>query len=168
MKLSLVGLSPGVHEFHFEEKPAKWGFENHPNLRDNIRLDVQLEKAPTHLYLRNHVHTIGRFECDRCLDEFELRLDEAGRIMFSDDSDLVQSSAEEVRAFDPEAREIDITEDVRDLLLLAIPAKLLCREDCKGLCAGCGVNLNQETCRCAPRAVDSRWQALQKLVENTK
>ncbi len=168
MKISLVGLGPGVHQFHFEEKPAMWGLENHPNLRANIRLDVQLEKAPTHLYLRNHIQTLGRFECDRCLSEFEMMLEEVGRVMFSDDPDLVQSSDEEIRTFDPEAREVDITDDVRDLLLLSIPAKLLCRKDCKGLCAGCGVNLNEESCRCAPQAVDPRWQALQQLLDNSK
>ena len=168
MKISLVGLRFGVHQFHFEEKPATWGFENHPNLRENIQLDVQLEKTPTHLYLRNHVHTVGRFECDRCLDEVEVKLDDVGRVMFSNDEGLVQNSDDEIRAYDPEAREIDITADVRDLLLLAIPTKLVCREDCKGLCPGCGANLNQESCRCSPRVVDPRWQALQKIIANSK
>lgn len=168
MKIALVGLSPGIHQLHFDEKPATWGLENHPNLRTNIRLDVHLEKTPTHLYLRNHVHTVGRFECDRCLEQFDAALDDTGRLMFSNDDELVQSSDDEIRALDPKAREIDITVDVRDLLLLAIPAKLLCREDCSGLCLGCGVNLNLESCRCSPRTADPRWQALQKFVDNSK
>jgi uncharacterized protein len=168
MKITLAGLSPGIHRFQFEEKPAKWGLENHPNLRASIHLEVQLEKTPTHLYLRNQVHTVGHFECDRCLEEFAAPLADSGRLMFSSDEELVQSGDDEIRAFDAEAREIDITDDIRDLLLLAIPAKLLCREDCKGLCPGCGANLNLESCRCSARAVDSRWQALQKLVENSK
>ncbi len=145
-----------------------WGLENHPNLRANIRLEVQLDKTATHLYLRNHVQTLGHFECDRCLEEFEAKLEDVGRVMFSNDGELVQGSTDEIHVFDPQAREIDITEDVRDLLLLAIPAKFVCREDCQGLCPRCGVNLNLETCRCVARAVDSRWQALQKLVDNSK
>lgn len=168
MKISLVGLAPGVHQFHFDENPAVWGLENHPNLRDKIQLDVQLEKSPTHLYVRSQVHARGHFECDRCLSEFEMMLEDAGRVLFSNDAELVQEGDNEVRTFDPEAREIDITEEVRDLLLLAIPVKLLCRENCKGLCAGCGANLNHESCRCTPRAVDPRWQVLQHLLDNSK
>ncbi len=168
MKIPLVGLSPGIHQFKFDEPPAMWGFENHPNLRAKVQLDVQLEKTATHLFLRNQVHTVARFECDRCLEPFEATLDDVGRVMFSNDEELVQNSDEEIRAFDPEAREIDITEDVRDLLLLAIPVKLICREDCRGLCPGCGVNLNVESCQCAPRPVDVRWQALQNLANNSK
>lgn len=168
MKIPLLGLSPGVHQFTFDEKPAMWGLENHPNLRANVRLDVQLEKTPTHLFLRNHIRTVAHFECDRCLEEFEAGLDDVGRVMFSNDEELVQNSDEEIRAFDPEAREIDITEDVRDLLLLAIPVKRICRDECRGLCSGCGANLNLETCRCAPRVPDTRWLTLQKIANQSK
>lgn len=168
MKISLVGLGPGVHQFGFDENPGTWGLENHPNLRTNIHLAVQLEKGPTHLYVRSQVQTLGRFECDRCLHEFEKPLNDVGRVLFSNDAGLVQENDDDVRVFDPEAREIDLTEDIRDLLLLTIPVKLLCREDCKGLCAGCGANLNHESCSCTPHAVDSRWQALQQFLDNSK
>lgn len=168
MKITLVGLPPGTHRFHFEEKPATWGLENHPHLRANIQLDVQLERGATQLILQQRVRTVGRFECDRCLEEFEAPLEDAGSVMFSTDEELVRGSEEEIRAFDSAAREIDVTDDVRDLLLLAIPNKFLCREDCAGLCSQCGANLNFESCRCAPRAVDPRWQALQKLVDHSK
>ena len=48
-----------------------------------------------------------------------------------------------------EADKIDITKDVRDYSLLAIPMKKLCKEDCKGLCAKCGKNLNEGNCNCS-------------------
>ncbi len=43
---------------------------------------------------------------------------------------------------------IDLSDDIRQEMILAIPTILLCKEDCKGICAGCGVNLNQEGCQC--------------------
>ena len=49
-------------------------------------------------------------------------------------------------------------------LLLNLPMKHLCREDCKGLCPGCGVNLNREPCRCK-KQVDPRWAALEQLLD---
>lgn len=43
---------------------------------------------------------------------------------------------------------VDTTGDLRDILLLDHPERFLCREDCKGICPNCGVNLNKELCRC--------------------
>ncbi len=50
---------------------------------------------------------------------------------------------------DKRTASIDIGEDIRQEMILAVPAVALCREDCKGLCAGCGVNLNNEKCQCS-------------------
>ena len=57
-----------------------------------------------------------------------------------------------------------LLEDVlKEQVLLAVPLKALCREDCKGLCPGCGCNRNRETCECAPATGDERWAALGKI-----
>ncbi len=81
-------------------------------------------------------------ECDRCLDPATLSLSakidtiiEAGGA--KDDSVYVQDGV------------IDLTRTAYDALSLEIPMTVLCRPDCKGLCAGCGANLNVENCRCA-------------------
>lgn len=59
-----------------------------------------------------------------------------------------------------------LLEDVlKEQVLLAVPLKALCREDCKGLCPVCGVNRNRERCECAPPAGDERWAALGKIRE---
>ncbi len=46
-----------------------------------------------------------------------------------------------------------------------VPEQILCRADCAGLCAGCGANLNDEECRCAPPEPDTRWSKLSELKE---
>jgi uncharacterized protein len=59
-----------------------------------------------------------------------------------------------------------LLEDVlREQVLLALPLKAICREDCKGLCPHCGKNLNQEQCNCAEPMEDPRWSALKDLRE---
>jgi len=59
-----------------------------------------------------------------------------------------------------------LLEDVlREQVLLALPLKVICRQDCKGLCPHCGKNLNVETCSCAEPAEDPRWSALKDLRE---
>lgn len=62
-----------------------------------------------------------------------------------------------------------LLEDVlAEQLLLAAPVKMLCREDCKGLCPHCGRNRNKENCQCAEEHPDPRWEALKGLREKLK
>lgn len=74
--------------------------------------------------------------CDRCCDEFvqhkDFKLDE---IFELDKKELTE-------------RMIDIDTKIRDVVLNSFPIKILCKEDCRGICTGCGVNLNKEECRC--------------------
>ena len=64
---------------------------------------------------------------------------------------------------------IDITEDVREEILLSVPSRFKCSDDCKGLCPGCGADLNTEPCRCKkkktkePKKDDHTWDALNNL-----
>jgi len=52
---------------------------------------------------------------------------------------------------------------LREQVLLAVPLKVICREDCKGLCPHCGTNLNIEPCSCAEPVEDPRWSALKEI-----
>ena len=62
-----------------------------------------------------------------------------------------------------------LLEDVlREQVLLAVPLKAICREDCKGLCPHCGRNLNLEQCNCAEPLEDPRWSALKDIREKLK
>jgi len=54
---------------------------------------------------------------------------------------------------------------VREQTLLAVPLKVICREDCKGLCPSCGKNRNLESCSCAQSVDDPRWSALKDIRE---
>lgn len=58
---------------------------------------------------------------------------------------------------------LDIASPVREALALAAPISPLCSQDCRGLCVGCGADLNTETCRCTEPRVDPRWHALKDL-----
>lgn len=61
-----------------------------------------------------------------------------------------------------------LEEVLGEQVLLATPVRMLCREDCKGLCPRCGRNRNQETCQCAEEHPDPRWEALKGLREKLK
>ena len=112
----------------------------------------------------------GRFEllCARCLEPVEKEL--------SGNFDLIFRPT----GVDAEAGEHAITEDeteigyyeesglrledaVREQVLLGLPGRTLCREDCKGLCPKCGVNRNTTECTCGDKPTDTRWNALAGL-----
>src|SRR3990170_2147226 len=57
---------------------------------------------------------------------------------------------------------------VAEQVYLALPMKVGCREECRGFCPGCGMNLNREACRCGPRAVDPRLAPLAEWVAKKK
>ena len=88
--------------------------------------------------------------CGRCLDELTAEIS-------ADDIELF-FDLEEV------GEELDISEDIREELLLNLPMNLLCDDDCAGLCSKCGANLNKEECSCNKRASGSlAWSALDDL-----
>ena len=120
--------------------------------------------------IRLRAHFEGRFEvlCARCIDPVEQPL--AG------DFDLIFRPG----GVDNEPGEHAITEDeteigyyedsgllledaVREQVLLALPGRTLCQEDCKGLCPQCGANRNNAPCSCEEQPVDRRWNALAGL-----
>ena len=61
-----------------------------------------------------------------------------------------------------ENSELDLSALICEDIIFSLPTKLLCREDCKGLCSQCGKNLNEGACDCK-KAVDPRWAALSEL-----
>ena len=88
--------------------------------------------------------------CGRCLDDVVCEL-----------------AAEDIELFiDLEncGEEVDISEDIREELLINLPMNLLCDEDCAGLCSECGMNLNKKECTCKEKSSGSlAWSALDDL-----
>lgn len=101
--------------------------------------------------------------CDRCASPFDRE------IQFSlDDVVLVTEMANEENedewVFPLEGDSADLDDIVRTVFVLNLDSKLLCREDCKGLCFRCGKNLNEGPCNCQ-KEIDPRLAALKQLLE---
>ena len=125
------------------------------------------------------IRVVGRFatriavKCARCLEPVASDLESSFDLLYRPRGiegrgpDTSISEAEtEISFYSGEGLRL---EDVlKEQVLLAVPLKALCREDCKGLCPGCGVNRNHERCACAPAAGDERWAALGKIRDQLK
>ena len=162
LKIRISGLSSGIHEYHFSTAPADIGLD--AQFSKPVEIDARLDKAARQIYLKVDIRTVGMFGCDRCLDEFERSL-ATGYTMFYlyDETESGRFPDDEVQIITPDTVTIDLREDVRQVLLLAVPLKLLCKEECKGLCPRCGTNWNHASCDCTQDMIDSRWSGLQNL-----
>jgi len=105
----------------------------------------------------------GRVElpCRLCLEHVAVEVSEDVHFLLAE-MGAEEADDPEVFLFDPNARLLDLRAAVRETWLLTAPAYVQCRDDCKGLCATCGTNLNERTCNCTPTTTDSRWGALLK------
>ena len=101
-------------------------------------------------------------DCRRCLDRVERQVDIDITLLFAP-PDVLEEDDQETYRIDMGVREIDLTPYLRDEVILAIPAFAECRVDCRGLCAGCGENLNESECKCSLGGMDPRWDALRAL-----
>ncbi len=165
MKIRITQMTEGHHTFTETESPRAIGLEDAARYPEEVAVRVEVDKRGRNFYIQEIVHTVAHFQCDRCLEPFTQPLDAEYRVVYSSDRDFVELD-EDIRYVAPDQAEIDITEDLRESVLLAVPIKLLCKQDCKGLCPHCGANLNVESCTCAEKTIDPRWEALKKLLSS--
>ena len=97
--------------------------------------------------------------CDRCGTAFDKPYHVPVERMLA--TELEDEDNDEILLLDDGA--FDLDELAWEAFILNMDTKTLCREDCKGLCSGCGANLNVEECRCK-KEIDPRWAALQNLL----
>ena len=116
--------------------------------------------------------TVVHLHCSRCLAPFDLPLGRAFRLFLLPDLGEATASAWEGARDDPDALDlyplpgetVDLGLVLQEQVDLALPYRPLCHPDCRGLCPGCGADLNREACRCtAPR--DERLAVLAELKE---
>jgi uncharacterized protein len=118
--------------------------------------------------LRGRLSAGLELQCARCLESVPQQVRRDFELMYRPLG--ADAGRDELSVTDAEA-EIGyyqggglLLEDVlREQVLLALPLKVTCKEDCKGLCPQCGKNLNQEQCSCSTAVEDPRWAALKDV-----
>ena len=132
--------------------------EEHRGKRDVVR-DIRL---------KGKLDTTLEVACARCLEPVVLPVERSFDLLYRPLG--IDAGHEELSVTDAEAEigyyqgEGLLLEDLlREQVLLAVPLKTVCREDCRGLCAHCGKNLNEGACSCAEQVDDPRWAALKEI-----
>jgi len=131
---------------------------------------VRLRHTNQGILVDGQVQADVQLQCARCLCSFVYHLSFAIEEQFYPTIDVVTGiplpPIEDESVVFPidHYHQLDLTEAVRQNLLLALPMSAWCREDCAGLCPQCGKDLNDGPCACEP-PVDERWSALQALLQ---
>jgi len=168
MHIRITDLSKGIHRQFLQEPASSLGLEEE-NLHFTKPVGVQftLQKVADQIVCQAEVKAIAELECSRCLETVEWEISGEMTILLTfSQGPAPEDSEHEVKIIPPGAKEVDVSEEIRQTILLSIPEKPLCREDCRGLCPHCGTNLNQSRCQCHMKVEDPRWSGLQKLFPN--
>lgn len=111
--------------------------------------DIRVEAVGNQLLSRGTVSQRLRCVCSRCAEDFETQV--------ADDDFFCAMEINDQTDF------VDLTADIREAIILALPGYPVCDETCRGLCMGCGANLNKGACECVQKVEDSKWSALDAL-----
>ena len=136
-----------------------------------VAVSVTVQKTEDQALAAGDAKTTVAATCVRCLDEFPIPVSEAFRAVVrvappdevtpdtGDDEFYIVSAANPVW---------DMSDVVRQMILLAIPEHPVCKPDCRGLCSGCGRNLNREECICGEKKSDGAFAKLGDLIREKK
>lgn len=138
-----------------------------------IRKDQPVELSITHvknrnLEIRGSLDLYLQIPCDRCLEPVDVRI----QTSIEKDVDMNQSEGERAENMDEQpyisGHNLDVDVLVRDELIVNMPMKVLCRQDCRGICNRCGANLNHGTCDCDLTELDPRMSVIRDIFKNFK
>jgi len=163
MKIPILHLEEGNHQFEDLIKKGKLHFYRDEVYQEDIRVRIDLNKFNKNISCRAEIFTRIHLSCDRCLAEFDRDFREKFEILFFIGQKELNIDEDSVVFISPELKEIDLTPYIQETLILSVPMKFVCRTDCLGICAGCGVDLNQEKCICREQPYDLRWEKLKEL-----
>ncbi len=169
MIVDLASLKEAQTSFNFLILPDEIDLEGETvKLKDAVKIEGKLKKGIAQTDAQGRISAEIEAECNRCLQAAEMSLEFPFDAVFVTAENYRQEKEAKLGTGDLEVSvfegdKIDLTELVREQILLNLPTQIFCREDCKGLCQKCGANLNLIDCNCEEKEIDPRWAVLKNL-----
>jgi uncharacterized protein len=173
MVIDLTELEEGETTWRKQAAAEEFGLEFPDySFAGTVDLQLRINQVEKQYILRGQVTTTADARCVKCLKEFTLPVnEEIGWVVeMVDDPQVIarEEEAEDYWLVEKGCVELEITDRVRETVLIALPRDPVCREDCRGLCPRCGADLNEGPCDCTTKEIDSRWGPLKELLEKKK
>ena len=160
-------LEDGLHLI-FEGMPGLLSEMEECRIQGTAKGEVFLHRVDGDVHLKGKVAALIVLKCDRCLEEYNQEINTSffyilvpGQSIEGKKEIALGKEDMEVSLYD--GAEIQIGKIFREQILLQIPLRHVCREDCKGICPTCGADLNKEECRCRAETLNNPFSVLKKL-----
>ena len=170
--LNLAKIRTAQERFEKVYEPGQLGRDPDYRIVAPVSLAFDVFKDKQHYRLVGRVSTTLELNCSRCLEPFTWPVDAEFDLRYHPQSDNIGSGDAEQEIEDDdlttafyENDQIDLGHLMREQFNLSLPMKPLCSDQCRGLCAVCGTNLNKATCDCKRDWDDPRLAALRELRE---
>lgn len=164
MRIPILHLGDGHHQFDFKVEPGKFHISKEEIYPNEFEIGIRLDKFERNLKCHIFVKTRAHYTCDRCLEEYDTVFEGNFGLLFHIGMQDLVTDEDDVVLLPPETVDIDLQPHIKEFLILNIPMKMLCSDDCKGMCPHCGADLNKEQCSCEKTQIDPRWAKLQDFL----
>ena len=165
MKLNLkhIAQEPGaVLPFDYELDLSQVEWNGQRPFAHNLRITGRVRNMAGAMLLNAKLSCVLSLVCDRCAQPFEREKTVEYETLLA--FELANGESDDIVLLNGDG-ELDLDGLMEEVFLLEMDTKNLCSEDCKGLCSGCGADLNHESCRCK-KEIDPRLAKLAQLLED--
>lgn len=158
----------GVHIETSEEPkwlvnlPELWSENSGLKIISKIGIDLQLTRVLKEISVIGDVQLSIETPCSRCVEPVKIELNPQIALVLSS-GDKIGEEDVNLEHETYQGDEIDLSDYIREQVAISMPVKVVCSEDCKGLCTTCGVNLNKDCCECDKDQIDPRFAILKDL-----
>ena len=135
--------------------------------KEEVHIVVKHMKS-RELLITGETRLVLEIPCDRCLETVRTEFN----LEFTKNVDLAESNDNQVDELDEknyiDGYHLDVDKLLYNEILIGWPMKILCSDDCKGICNVCGQNLNEGTCDCEDTSLDPRMSVIRDVFKNFK
>jgi uncharacterized protein len=172
LKINVVTIPEEGQDFVFSGD-GQWFQESFPDSGEidfslkKVDVACQITRTSSTIFIKGNLSAILGIACSRCLEDVNLPV--GGEFAYSlvpltpETREDLELQAEDLEISSYQGDFIDLAPIIYEQVILQIPIKPLCSEDCKGLCPHCGINLNVASCNCHLDIIDDRLAVLKKF-----
>lgn len=130
----------------------------------DIGFHIDLLRTAGEISVRGEIGFLAVARCSRCLSDVSVDTTvEVNLILSPSEAEKKEEAGGEIDYETYRGRRIDLNDYMREQVNLSLPYKVICSEGCRGLCGGCGRNLNEQQCGCETHEEDSRFAVLKDI-----
>ena len=171
MYIDLKEITPkGLHISREVNLSFPSSMEEEVEILNSCLVELKVTPIGTKYRIVGSISLKVRLQCSRCLEKYPFNLSSKLDLLYLPIEEM--PSEAEVEFEDKAANvtyyredKIELLELLQEQVLLALPMKPICSEDCKGFCPSCGTNLNVSSCECKAVSIDPRLEKLKKIKE---